>query len=222
MERHVARIGSRSGGFAPTPSSPSRMTMGAAMPAHVSAAIDSCVRRVGSPTFAEGPISVTPGSTSPLLEGTPPRTSGGLRRRSASFLRISSLQSASLKASRTSIFHPHRCRHCAATKASPALCPFPAKTMHRPGLTKNFVTACATPAPALFISASTCTPLANAASSAARICAEVKIGKSNQPSRSDEPVRASESAGFDELFFLRALFLCERFERRRSDFATLV
>ena len=94
--------------------------------------------------------------------------------------------------------------------------------MHRPGFAKNFVTACATPAPALFISASTCTPRPNAASSAARICAEVNIGRSNQPSRSADEARASESAGFEELFFLRALFLCERFERRRSDFATLV
>src|SRR5215471_15957653 len=222
MERHAARIGSRSGGFAPTPSSPSRMTSGAAVPAHVSVVIDSSAPRVCSATPTDNATSVTPTSASAPLEGTPPRTSGGLRRRSPSFLRVSSLQSTSLKASRTSIFHPHRCKHCAANNASPALCPFPAKTMHRPGLAKNFLTVCATPAPALFISASTCTPLANAASSAARICAEVKIGRSNQPSRSDEPLRASESAGFEELFFLRALFLWERLEWRRSDFATLV
>src|ERR1041385_7770102 len=139
MERHAARIGSRNGGFAPTPSSPSRTTSGGAVLAHVSAAIDSCEPRVCSPTPAKGSIRVTPRSTSPLLEGTPPKISGGLRRRSPSFLRINSLQSTSLKASRTSIFHPHRCRHCAANKASPALCPFPAKTMHRPGfLEKNF------------------------------------------------------------------------------------
>src|SRR5436190_5370634 len=95
--------------------------------------------------------------------------------------------------------------------------------MHRPGLAKNFVTACATPAPALFISASTWTPVANAASSAARICAEVKIGTSNQPSRSDDATRASISAGFEEVFFFRRLlFLAERFERLFFDPVTLV
>src|SRR5262249_47721665 len=145
-----------------------------------------------------------------------------LFRKSFSFLRMRLLQSASLKARCTSIFHPHWSKHCAANKASPALCPFPAKTMHRPGFAKNFVTARATPAPALFISASTCTPRANAASSAARISAEVKIDTSNQPSRSAAPARASEPAGFDELFFFRALLLCERFDLRCEDFATLV
>src|SRR5262249_17304596 len=94
--------------------------------------------------------------------------------------------------------------------------------MHRPDFGKNFVTACATPAPALFIRASTCTPLANASSSAARICGEVKIGRSNQPSRSAEAARASMSAGFDEVFFRRVLFLCERFDRLFLELATLV
>jgi hypothetical protein len=65
----------------------------------------------------------------------------------------------------------------------------------------------------LFISASTWTSLANAASSAARICAEVKIGRSNQASRSDGAVYASELDRFEELFFFRVLFLAERFDR---------
>src|SRR5262245_19232911 len=133
-----------------------------------------------------------------------------------------SLQSVSLKASRTSIFHPRCSKHCAANKASPALCPFPANTMHRPGFRKNFVTAWATPAPALFISASTWTPLANAASSAARICAEVKIGRFNQTSRSGDAERASEVDFFEELFFFRVLFLAERLDRLFLDLVTLV
>jgi hypothetical protein len=74
----------------------------------------------------------------------------------------------------------------------------------------------------LFISASTCTPLAKAASSAARICAEVKIGRSNQVSRYDDSTRASELDRFEELFFFRVLFLAERFERLFVDLATLV
>jgi hypothetical protein len=76
----------------------------------------------------------------------------------------------------------------------------------------------------LSISASTCTPLANAACSAARICAEVKIGESNQASRSDNAERASELDRFEELFFFRLLFLAERFERLRLffDSVTLV
>src|SRR6266480_1175815 len=53
--------------------------------------------------------------------------------------------------------------------------------MHFPGLGKNLQTACATPAPALSISASTSTPRAKAASSATRICAEVKTGEFNYP-----------------------------------------
>ncbi len=134
-------------------------------------------------------------------------------RNSPSFLRISSVQSASLKARRTSIFHPCFAKHCAANNASPALCPLPANTMQRPGFWKNFVTARATPAPALFISVSTRTPRAKAASSAARICADVKTGRSNQPSRFFAASRASEPDRFDELFFFRALLLCERFER---------
>src|SRR6266550_220959 len=75
------------------------------------------------------------------------------------------------------MFHPSRRKRSAATSASPALLPFPANTMHLPGLRKNRVIACATPVPALSISASTSTPRAKAASSAARICAEVKIGR---------------------------------------------
>src|SRR5205814_10524630 len=65
------------------------------------------------------------------------------------------------RSSQTSIFHPRRRKRSAATRASPALLPFPANTMHLPGLGKNFVTVCATPAPASSMSASTCTPLAD-------------------------------------------------------------
>src|SRR5215471_2049573 len=73
------------------------------------------------------------------------------------------------------------------------------------------------------ISASTSTPLANAASSAARICAEVKTGRSNQPSRFDETTSASMSAGFDEVFFFfRVLFLADRFDRLFLELLTLV
>src|SRR5437879_8571292 len=54
--------------------------------------------------------------------------------------------------------------------------------MHVPGCGKNSCTARATPAPAWSISASTWTPRAKAASSASRICAELKIGESNQSS----------------------------------------
>src|SRR6516225_6484809 len=145
-----------------------------------------------------------------------------LFRKSFSFLRMRLPQSASLKARRTSIFHPRCSKHCAANKASPALCPFPANTMHRPGFWKNLVTARATPAPASFISASTWTPLANAASSAARICADVKIGRSNPPSRSDDFALASEPDPFEELFFFRALFLCDRFDRLFLELVTFV
>jgi hypothetical protein len=74
----------------------------------------------------------------------------------------------------------------------------------------------------LFISASTWTPLANAASSAARICAEDKIGKSNQPSRPDDAACASELDRFEELFFFRLLFFAERFDRLFLDLVTLV
>src|SRR5262249_60288875 len=156
-----------------------------------------------------------------VSDGLAPRISGGLRHRSASFLRIRSLQSASLKARRTSISHPHRSKHCAANKASPALCPLPANTMHEPGFWKNFVTACATPAPALFISASTCTPLANAASSAARIRVDVKIGESNQASQFDDSMRTSEVDRLEELFFFRVLFLADRLDRLFLDLVTL-
>ena len=177
MERQAARIGSRSGGLAPTPSRPSRITKGAALPRYASAAIRSCAADNSSATSAQSSRRVMPRSVAPLTDVVP-KISGGRRRKLSSFLRISSLQSSCLKASRTSIFHP-RCRNTsAATSASPALWPFPANTMHLPGFAKNFVTARATPAPAWSMSASTCTPLANAASSAARICAEVKIGRS--------------------------------------------
>jgi hypothetical protein len=74
----------------------------------------------------------------------------------------------------------------------------------------------------LFISASTCTPLANAACSAARICAEVKIGRSNQASQFDDAARASELDRFEELFFFRVLFLAERFDRLFLELLTLV
>src|SRR4029434_2140320 len=119
------------------------------------------------------------------------------------------------------MFHPSRRKRSAATSASPALLPFPANTMHLPGLRKNLVTACATPAPALSISASTSTPRAKAASSAARICVEVRTGRFNYPSRSFEPAFASDPPDLDELFFRRALFLCERLDRPLFDFATL-
>jgi hypothetical protein len=125
---------------------------------------------------------VTPTSVPPLRDGVAPKISGGLRRRLSSFLRISWLQSPSLKARRISIFQPRRRKNCAATSASPALWPFPANTMHFPGLWKNFATVRATPVPALSISASTSTPRANAASSEARISADVKIGRFNYPS----------------------------------------
>src|SRR5262249_5422621 len=98
----------------------------------------------------------------------------------------------------------------------------PANTMHLPGLRKNLVTACATPAPALSINASTSTPRAKAVSSAPRICAEVNTGRFNYPSCFFDDVFASEPAGFDELFFRRALRLCERLDLRPLDLATLV
>src|SRR6266705_788527 len=93
--------------------------------------------------------------------------------------------------------------------------------MHFPGCGKNLAIARATPAPAWSINASTSTPRAKAASSASRICAEVKIGESNQPSRSFEVAFASDPAAFDELFFLEDL-LCERFDRERLEFCILV
>src|SRR6266403_3429004 len=53
--------------------------------------------------------------------------------------------------------------------------------MHFPGLGKNLQTDCATPAPARSINVSTSTPRVKAASSASRICAELKIGEFNYP-----------------------------------------
>src|SRR6266496_3963579 len=98
--------------------------------------------------------------------------------------------------------------------------------MQAPGYGKNLVTARATPAPALSINASTSTPLAKAASSAARICAEVKIGEFNQPSRSFWVALASESIDFDDFFFfedlLFELLLLERLECERSELRPLV
>ena len=151
------------------------MTVREAVSKYASAAIASCATDNRSATSAQSSTRVTPRSA--VSRGLVPKISGGLRRRFSSFLRMSSLQSLSLNASRTSIFHPRRRKHCAATRASPALWPFPANTMHFPGFGKNLLTACETPAPALSISASTSTPRAKAAPSAARICAEVKIGE---------------------------------------------
>src|SRR5205814_6160279 len=130
---------------------------------------------------------------------------GAVSRKASSFFRISSLQSLSLNASRTSIFHPRRRKQCAATSASPALCPLPAKRMQVPGFGKNLVTTRATPAPALSINASTSTPRANAAFSASRICAEVKIGEFTQPSCFRAVALASESSVFDDFFFFEDL-----------------
>src|SRR5436189_803110 len=95
--------------------------------------------------------------------------------------------------------------------------------MQAPGYGKNLVIARATPAPALSINASTSTPLAKAASSAARICAEVKIGEFNQPSRFFEVALASESIDFDDFFFFEDL-LFELFflDRELLELCTLV
>jgi hypothetical protein len=64
--------------------------------------------------------------------------------------------------------------------------------------------------------------LANAASSAARICAEVKIGRSNHASQFDDDAYASELDRFEELFFFRVLFLDECFDRLFLELLTLV
>src|SRR5207247_4668909 len=133
--------------------------------------------------------------------GRAPKISVVLRRKLSSFLRMRPLQSLSLKARLTSIFHPLRRKHCAATRASPALCPFPAKTMHVPGFGKNLRTARATPAPALSIKASTSTPRAKAAFSASRICAEVRIGDSIQTSSSFGFALDLDAIDFDAFFF---------------------
>src|ERR1043166_2661564 len=114
--------------------------------------------------------------------------------------------------------------------------------MQVPGRGKNLRTVRATPAPAWSIKASTSTPRAKAASSASRICAELRIGESNQ---------SSEASGVDffaavplfffleaTLFFLESesdvssdflrrvdfalLLLAERLERERSGSRTLV
>src|SRR6476646_2649112 len=81
--------------------------------------------------------------------------------------------------SRISISHPIWVRQRAATRASPALCPFPAKTKHFPACGKNLAIARAIPAPACSSNASAEMPRAKAASSAARICAGVTIGECN-------------------------------------------
>ena len=69
-------------------------------------------------------------------------------------------------------------------------------------------------------------PRAKAASSALRICAEVKIGESNQPSRSFEVALASGRSGVDDFFFVedlvRELLLCERLDRERLELRTFV
>src|SRR5438128_5792587 len=51
---------------------------------------------------------------------------------------------------------------------------------------------------------------------------KTKSASPNQASGSVEAERASEPVDFDELFFLRALFLCERFDLRCSELATFV
>jgi len=55
-----------------------------------------------------------------------------------------------------------------------------------------------------------------------RICAEVRIGRSNQASQFDDAALASELDRFEELFFFRVLFLAERFDRLFLDSVTLV
>src|SRR6266699_5364564 len=97
--------------------------------------------------------------------------------------------------------------------------------MHFPGCGKNLAIARATPAPAWSINASTSTPRAKAASSASRIWAELKIGESNQPSRSFEIVLASGSIDFDDFFFFEALvfeLFLECLECERSESCILV
>ena len=98
--------------------------------------------------------------------------------------------------------------------------------MHFPGCGKNLAIARATPAPAWSINASTSTPPAKAASSASRICAEVKIGESNQPSRSFEVALASDSVGCEDFFFFEDLVfelrLFECLDRERPELRTLV
>src|SRR5213592_132583 len=98
--------------------------------------------------------------------------------------------------------------------------------MHVPGLGKNLRTARATPAHPRSINASTPTPRAKAAFSASRICAVVSIGESNQPSPSFGVALDLESTGFDDFFFFDDLelerFLCERFDRERSEPRTFV
>ena len=93
--------------------------------------------------------------------------------------------------------------------------------MQAPASGKNLLIARATPAPALSINASTSTPLAKAASSASRICAEVKIGEFNQPFRSSGVTLASESIDFDDFFFFEDL-LFELFFLDRELAFTLV
>jgi hypothetical protein len=51
---------------------------------------------------------------------------------------------------------------------------------------------------------------------------KTKSASPNQASGSVEAERASEPLDFDELFFLRVLFLCERFDLRRSELDTFV
>jgi len=55
-----------------------------------------------------------------------------------------------------------------------------------------------------------------------RICAEVRIGRSNQASQFDDAALASELDRFEELFFFRVLFLDERFDRLFLELVTLV
>src|SRR5262245_14653442 len=66
----------------------------------------------------------------------------------------------------------------------------------------------------------------NATSECSRFCSSHLRRRQNwqahQPSRSDDATRASVSAGFDEVFFRRLLFLAERFERLFLDLVTLV
>jgi len=98
---------------------------------------------------------------------------------SFSFLLVRGLRSFSPKTRRVSICQPHCASQRAATKASPALCPLPANTMHLPGRGKNLTTARAMPSPACSINASAVIPRAKAASSAVRICAGVMMGECN-------------------------------------------
>src|SRR5438128_12654762 len=146
MERHAARIGSRSEGLAPTPTRRLRIVNCGAVPTYASAAIISCAADNSLGMSAASSTRVTLTSVLPPRDGVTPKISGGLRLRPSSFLRVSSLQSSFLKERRISIFHQWPRLLSASISALPALWSFAANKVHLHGLGHCSVIARSTPA----------------------------------------------------------------------------